>query len=281
MPDAAAVRPIFVLGAPRSGTTLVGSYLSSAAEICDLGEYAGFFFVHHVADREYARVPAPHKGEYLEELREHALDFATRVARRHGCSCFCDSTPWNLLIAGTLVARLPDALFVLTVRDVRGVSQSLERSRAQGYLWAGDTLEERALLWRRFYSHVGSLDPDRTVVVDYDELCAEPPAVLDELARDLSRHGITFSLDAGALCESHANPAGAGRPTVGVRLGDGSVSLRSIPSYDAAAWPADADAVVADAVRDAADAVSVLRAAAEARRTSQAKLDSTLTRTDR
>jgi hypothetical protein len=57
-------KQIFIVGVPRSGTTLIGKYLASCKSICDLGEYAGFFFSYYIAKREYLQVPSPYKERY-------------------------------------------------------------------------------------------------------------------------------------------------------------------------------------------------------------------------
>jgi len=251
---------VFVLGAPRSGTTLVGSYVGSAPGVCDLGEYAGFYFTLDIAEFEYRRVPSHYKECYLTELREHAREFPLRIARERGYPAYCDSTPWNLLIAAELVERLPDALFILTVRDVSGLSQSLARSYVSGYAWAGATIEERAQLWRRFYAHAPLLDPARTVIVDYDELCASPVEALDELDHSLFLHGVSGPLDRSVLCKSHANPPEARRATLGVHTPAGNVEYTPRPSVDAQTWLPGMEAAARPLVEDAAVALTRFRA---------------------
>jgi len=40
-------RKVFVIGSPRSGTTVVGNLLGTHPEIAYFGEFFGFFFQHH------------------------------------------------------------------------------------------------------------------------------------------------------------------------------------------------------------------------------------------
>ncbi len=58
-------RALFVLGSPRSGTTLIGSYLASGARVLDLGEYGGFHLAHTVAPATLGAMPGSHRAEYL------------------------------------------------------------------------------------------------------------------------------------------------------------------------------------------------------------------------
>src|SRR5881227_2980922 len=95
-------QPIFVLGAPRSGTTLIGHYLESCPSICHLGEFSGFFLTYYIVPKEYVRVPTPYKERYIEELQRNAHEFASKVATERGFRYYCDSTPWTILVAREL-----------------------------------------------------------------------------------------------------------------------------------------------------------------------------------
>src|SRR5215469_18289617 len=106
-------RAVFVLGVPRSGTTLIGNYLGSAPEVLNLAEYGGFYVANSVAPAVISRIPGYHHDAYLAEVRDHARTFAERLARRAGCSWYLDHTPWNLEVASALAGEPQGALFVL------------------------------------------------------------------------------------------------------------------------------------------------------------------------
>lgn len=66
-------RPIFVLGSHRSGTTLLGAYLTSSPEVCDMGEYIGYFLAHQIAkDAAKSIITYPHVERYISELKIYA-----------------------------------------------------------------------------------------------------------------------------------------------------------------------------------------------------------------
>ncbi len=235
-PSPQSVQAIFVVGSPRSGTTLIGNYIGSCPAICNLGEYAGFFLSYYVAVREYLRVPTPYKQDYLGEIQSHARVFAEKAAQAHNNQFYCDCTPWNLLIARELAAVLPEALFILSLRHYSGVIQSLERSYQGGYEWAGASWTQRAELWRRFYTQVRFLPPERTVPVSYDHLCANPLAIA-ALKQALESRGLPLAgIDEGQLALSHATSRSRPRPTIGVPSSIGPPLLRSIPSFDPQCW---------------------------------------------
>src|SRR5437016_3417331 len=109
-------KPIFIVGSPRSGTTLIGNYVGSCPSVCSLGEYGGFYFSYGIAVREFRQMPTPYKDQYINELQEHALLFANKIALDHNSQFYSDSTPWNMLIAKELADALPNAIFILTLR---------------------------------------------------------------------------------------------------------------------------------------------------------------------
>ncbi len=90
---------------------------------------------------------------------DHARRFAEEVARSQGCEWYCDTTPWNLLVADRLAAQLPDALFVLMLRHYSGTVQSLRRSFESGFVWAGETLADSARIWAHFYRCAAEYPP--------------------------------------------------------------------------------------------------------------------------
>jgi hypothetical protein len=232
-------RALFVLGAPRSGTTVIGSYLASGGRVLNLGEYGGFHLAHNIAPATLGAMPGPYRGQYLDDLVDHARRFAEEQASSQGRQWYCDTTPWNLLVADRIAAELPDALFVLMLRHYSGTVQSLRRSFESGFAWAGATWAESAQIWAHFYSSVGRVPANRTIAVSYDALTDDPDAVLTLLRAWLDEQGYPADdLDVSQLAVSHAPPSSGPRPTIGAR-GMRGVELRPISSFDPERWSDD------------------------------------------
>lgn len=230
-------RPIFVLGSPRSGTTLLGELLGSTVRVIHLGEYAGYYFCHQVASDEVSSWPAVGVHRYLAELREHAHEFPKCLAAEKAVDWFVVSAPWNLLVADRIVERENSAIFVICVREVRGVCQSLARSYASGWTWAGSTTAARIELWCRFYRNAASLPFERTIPIVYDHLCKDPTRTYDKFVSDLQVLGFPGGLlHVDSFATSHATLEDEPQPTVGSRAANGAISLHGRPAWDPGGW---------------------------------------------
>ena len=241
--EVSRIRPIFVVGSPRSGTTLIGSWLASDPKTYDVGEYNAFYLTRRLVPAQMRGVQPPgwrpHLEHYLSDLREHAAGFIEGVARGEGCDSYVDSSPRNLLIADELAEAFPNALFVLMLRHYSGVVQSLGRT---GWPWVPADPGGRADVWAQAYGEIDRLPRERTIAISYDSLCASPDAVLEEATRQLADAGVRLAqLDATSVFGySHAHVLGQPRPTLRTAEGE----LRPLASVDMVAWtPAIHEAV--------------------------------------
>jgi hypothetical protein len=247
-----------VVGVPRSGTTLIGSFLGTSGAVLDLGEYGGPYLAFgvgpqlSVAARLAGDAVSPYVARYHREIQQHAVEFPSTLVDGGEIGYWCDSSPANLMVVEALKAHLPDALWVLVIRDHRGVLPSLARCFARGEWWAGSTWRERAHLWTKSYRNAASLPRERTVAVSYDMLCRSPEQALGTLRRDLALLGFpTESLDDAALATSWATPADDNRPTI-ARLGDdGMVHLCAMERPNPPPWSDDEGAVIRNIVEPA------------------------------
>jgi hypothetical protein len=238
-------RVLFVLGSPRSGTTMMGNYLGSHPDVLGLAEYGGFYISHSIAPAYLARLPGLEHDGFLDRLRQQAAEHAETAAAELGCRWYCDATPWNLEIAGQLALDMPDAIFMLMVRHFAGAVLSL-----RNFAWAGSTVEDAARLWASISANVAQLPADRTIIVSYDVLAAEPQETVAGLCEAVALLGLDpDGLDDTELATSHAALVGQPRPTI-ARVVDGAVSLAPIPSLNEGLWTPELQARVWPIVAD-------------------------------
>jgi hypothetical protein len=186
--------PIFVVGCPRSGTTLVGRCLGSHPDVAvadeslfllDLGRiYRNLFLGRN--KRNWAPL-----SEYIEEdelirtSRSFADSVFSALLRKTGRTRYVDHTPWYALQMDFISLLFPEAKFIHLIRDGRDVALSLNRAYEAGYDWAGSSLTQRADLWVRCVGRAkasgSQLGDKRYRELRYETLCANPTEVLDDL----------------------------------------------------------------------------------------------------
>ena len=113
-----AVRPIFIVGMPRSGTSLIEQILSMHSEVCALGEleYANKYGFKLAIGVE------PLNRKSLKTFRRKYLDAITKHAPFK--KVFTDKMPLNFRYIKLLSLAFPEARFIHMTRDARAVCWS-------------------------------------------------------------------------------------------------------------------------------------------------------------
>jgi Sulfotransferase family len=219
-----SIRPVFIGGCPRSGTTLVRSMLDSHPDLAIPHETRFLVYGYRrrarwgdlalrenreelarcVVDRERSR--SWRLSEDPEELVERMVAAPPAIgsvlsagfrlyAERHGKIRWGDKRPSLLLDLDALFAMFPDAQYVNVVRDPRAVVASIRRvGEAHGWnperIARGTELWDRsarvARRWRR------RLAADQFLEVQYERLVREPRGTLARICAflDLDPSGI-------------------------------------------------------------------------------------------
>lgn len=219
--------PVFVFGAPRSGTTVTAEAIGDARGFIDLGEVNRY--KRAVPDLHAARLDR--RGEVIAEIRR-ILRTAQRVSGGAGLRPV-EQTPESAFLVAELAAAFPGAHFVHLVRDGRDVATSLleagwlgERARGQddaglatgghARFWvepgqepafeAASEVRRCGWAWRRYEQEasaaLGQLDPARVVTIRYEELTADPAAVAATLADRLGGDRADFIRSFGRIHRS-------------------------------------------------------------------------------
>ena len=161
----AGAAPIFVVGFPRSGSTLIEQILASLPGVQGLGETGA---VSDLA-AEVGRAP-PRKlaARYLDALRAAGWDGVSRVV---------DKTLENYLHVGAIVRMFPDAVILHAVRDPIDTGYAAFR---QLFASGNETLyglADIAAEYRRYRAMMArwaSVLPGRVSDISYEALVAEP-----------------------------------------------------------------------------------------------------------
>jgi len=171
--DSAA--PIFIVGFPRSGSTLIEQILASHPAVQGLGEtgvlpelVAHGYPGTRAGLRDLAR-------RYLAALRERGWD---------GSSRFVDKTLENYLHVGLIGVLFPRAAILHAVRDPADTGFACYR---QLFVQGNETLYDLAEIgaeyvrYRELMDHWRAVLPGRVTDVGYEALVADPPAQIRAL----------------------------------------------------------------------------------------------------
>jgi LPS sulfotransferase NodH len=203
--------PVFVVGMPRSGTTLLSSLLDAHPDLVIAPETHYFTRcwtgtpiegwaevermlarldqqpgVHDMAlsDEEWTTIrerlrtlEVPTHGDILRAL----LD---TYAARSDAPAWGEKTPDHLQFVPEMAEQFPEAAFVAIVRDPRDVVLSL-----RDLPWSHKTLPEQAWTWRRYAARTQQYHEtlgDRFFHLRYEDLITEPEGTLRDVCAFLN-----------------------------------------------------------------------------------------------
>lgn len=178
--------PIFIIGMPRSGTTLLERMLGNHSQITAAGELIDFssqllhVVGHHDVFGEHG-VSRMNADACADLGRRYLAQTAWRAA---GKPYFVDKQPNNWSFVGLIRAALPQAKILHVVRDPMDTCFSIWRARfadAHGWSYDLDDLATHFRSYHRMMRHWQHVCPDAMHTVDYEHLIKDPVATLREV----------------------------------------------------------------------------------------------------
>jgi tetratricopeptide (TPR) repeat protein len=181
-------RPIFIVGMPRSGTTVLDRILGNHSQVTSAGELGDFArALRWTADHKslmpidrtiLARAP----GMDFEQVGRRYL--AQTQWRAQGRHCFVDKLPINWIQAAFIAKAMPHACILHLVRDPMDTCFSNFRAFfGVGYAYSYDfeALAAHYHDYRRTLAHWHEVMPGRILDVDYARLVDDPEATTREV----------------------------------------------------------------------------------------------------
>jgi tetratricopeptide (TPR) repeat protein len=171
-------RPIFIVGLPRSGTTLLEQVLASHSRVFGAGELRLARESFEALGRTQAGMNEPLAFDRFEGID---ADTVKRLARVHldklqtlndTAAHVTDKMPDNYLYLGLLATLFPRARFVHCRRDPRDVAVSCWITQFRSIPWTNDPgqIASRFAQYRRVMAHWQRVLPVPVLDVDYEQL---------------------------------------------------------------------------------------------------------------
>jgi hypothetical protein len=173
---------VFIVGMPRSGTTLLEQMLGRHPRITGRGELN--FLSEFAVQSATAGLPGPRQ-------RREIGDALWTQMRLQGAEdeTYIDKNPMNFRHLGLLFAVLPSARVLHVVRDGRASGLScyfqLFQHRDTAFSYELENLTEFYAGYRRMMAHWESVYPERILRVNYEDLVGSSRGVLADVLRFL------------------------------------------------------------------------------------------------
>ncbi len=178
-------QPIFVVGSPRSGTTLMRGVMDAHPNImcppCEtfLFVRCRWIFEGQIWEDHYSQLPIGREG-VVDWFRSSVKDLFRRLEPVSGKRRFCEKTPGHALAMDLIHEVFPQARFIHMIRNGEQVVRSLQK-----IVWAPSGIlgaARNARTWVRSVRTARAsgerLGSERYMELRYEDLIADPETAL-------------------------------------------------------------------------------------------------------
>lgn len=172
--------PLFIVGMPRTGTTLIERILAAHSQVSSAGELHDFSSelvkeVHRVSQGK----PVAREGMVAASM---GIDFArlgrnyvtaARQAANLATPLFIDKLPFNFLYCGLIHRALPNARIIHVVRNPMDTCYAVYKTlfgQAYPFSYDQDELATYYIAYRRLMDHWSGVLPDVILDVNYEDV---------------------------------------------------------------------------------------------------------------
>ena len=180
--------PVFVVGMPRSGTTLVEQILASHPNIQGVGERRDVALLASELpaltgnpDEPYPRCAKNLSAPVSRSLAEQYLGSLGSIGDE--TLRFVDKTPTNFLLLGFILSMFPKARVIRCLREPRDIALSCYFQNFSNVEWS-HRLQDIGVFYRgyvRVMEHWQRVLPDRVHNVSYEQLVADSDTTCREM----------------------------------------------------------------------------------------------------
>lgn len=200
IPDStSADAPIFIIGMPRTGTTLVERIVGKHEGVKSAGETSDFVlamssvinnYIDSHPEKQLSPLGAALKVNYggiAQKYKDSMVGMLGNATR------YLDKLPFNFLYCGLIKKAFPAARIIHLVRDPMDTCYAVYKTlfhQAYYFSYDLDELADYYIAYRRLMNHWHTLMPDAILDVKYEELVSNP---LDVSKRITDYCGLAWS----------------------------------------------------------------------------------------
>ncbi|MBT3796559.1 MAG: tetratricopeptide repeat protein [Candidatus Marinimicrobia bacterium] len=171
--DYTSIRPIFIVGMLRSGTSLVEQIISSHSEVYGAGELKNFnhsiipIIKEHLADENFTLIE-----DEFKLIRKEYLNSLSKINANE--KVITDKWPLNFRSIGFILSAFPQAKIVHLKRDARATCWSIYKhyfsDNGNGWAYNFDDLAKFYSLYVELMNYWHELYPGNIYDISYEEL---------------------------------------------------------------------------------------------------------------
>lgn len=179
-------QPIFIVGLPRTGTTLLERIISQPNEVLAAGELHDFSTCLTLAVTKKNNSPFTNKLDLIKQsanidfsqLGEDYLQSTLELTK--GYTRFIDKMPMNFLYTGLIQQALPNAKIIHLTRSPMAACYAIYKTsfgQAYPFSYNLDNLAKYYIAYRQLMSHWKRINMNNFIEINYEQLVTTPTEI--------------------------------------------------------------------------------------------------------
>lgn len=179
--------PIFILGMPRSGTSLIEQIISTHSKVHGAGELTVLPKIMHRSDWSINSDPQ----EFLNLIRAEYLSKISKI--NTNCEFIIDKMPFNFFYVGFILKSIPEAKIIHMLRNPMAVCWSNYKANFFGnegmdYAHKLETIAEFYIIYSDMMKFWSIHYPDCFINVDYDRFVTDFVSNSKNIIKNIGLH---------------------------------------------------------------------------------------------